>query len=143
MLSSLYSGFVLSVLAVKHVLRGNPSDFKMLRKFYMCFFMTIALPHSYVLICIFSHFLYLFHNFMTIIGVSDPDFIRVIAVRLLQHNDPVYITIKTYEIMCDYLQSLLLYTNKIQMISIVLLYNYDKNQIKDWKYEWRKHGRSS
>ena len=141
MLSSLYSGFVLSVLVVRHVLRGNPSYFKMLRKFYMCFFMTIALPHSHVPICTFSPFLYLFNNFMNIKGVSDSEFIRLIAVRLLQHTNPVYISIKTYEIMCDYLQSLLLYTHKVQLIAIHLLYTYDKNQIQDLKYKCRNRGR--
>ena len=45
--------------------------------------------------------------------------------------------------MCDYLQSLLLYTHKVQLISIHLLYKYDKNQIHDLKYECRKRGRWS
>ena len=143
MLSSLYFGFVLSVLAARHVLRGNPSYFKMLRMFYMCFFMTIALSHSYVSICIFSPFLYLFNNFMNIKGVSDTKFIRLIAVRFLQHTNPVYISIKTYEIMCDYLQSLLSYTHKVQLISNYLLYAYDKNQIQDLEYKCRKRGRWS
>ena len=146
MMSSLYSGFVLSVLAVRYALCGNPSHFKILRKFYMCFFMTIALPHSYVPICIFPPFLFLFYNFMNIIGVSDTEFIRLIAVRLLQHTNPVYISIWTfdmYEIMCDYLQSLLLYTHKVQLISIHLLYTYDKNLTQDLKYECRKRGRWS
>ena len=141
MLSSLYSDFVLSALAVRHVLRGNPYHFKMPRKFYMCFFMIKALPHSYVPICIFSPLLYLFHNFMNIIGESDPEFISLIAVRLLQHTNPVYISIKTYQIMCDYLQSILLYTHKFQTISIHLLYDYDKTQIQDLKYDCRKRGR--
>ena len=42
--------------------------------------------------------------------------------------------------MCDYLQSLLLYTHEVQTISIHLLYNYDKNQIQDLKYDCRKCG---
>ena len=76
-------------------------------------------------------------------GVSDPEFTRLIAVRLLQHTNPVYISIKTYEIMCDYLQSLLLYTHKVQLISIHLLYTDDKNQIQDLKYKCRKRGSRS
>ena len=71
MLSSLNNAFALFAQADGHVLRGNRSHFKVLRKFYMCFFMTIALPHG----CIFP-FLYLFHIFFYIIGVSDAEHIR-------------------------------------------------------------------
>ena len=85
-----------------------------------------------------SPFLYLFHNFINIIGVSDPEFIRLIVFRLLQHTNPVYISIKTYEIMCDYLQSLLWYTHKVQLISIHLLYTYEKNQIQDFRIWMQK-----
>ena len=72
----LYNGFALFVQTVRHVLRGNSSHFKMIRRVYICFFMTIALPHSYVLICIIFPFLYLFHNFMNTIGVSDAKYIH-------------------------------------------------------------------
>ena len=49
--------------------------------------MSIALPSSYVPICVFSPFLYLFHNVVNIIGVSDPEYISEIDVRLLQCTD--------------------------------------------------------
>ena len=78
---------------------------------------------------------------MNIIGVSDAEFIRLIAVRLLHRKNPVYISIQTYDLMCDYLRSLLVYTHKVQLTSIHLLFNYDKNQIQDLKYECRKRGR--
>ena len=45
--------------------------------------------------------------------------------------------------MCDYLQSLLLCAHEVQTISIHLLYNYDKIQIQDLKYDCRKRGRWS
>ena len=38
--------------------------------------MTIALPNRYAPISVFFLFLYLFHNFMNIIGVSDAEYIR-------------------------------------------------------------------
>ena len=38
--------------------------------------MTIALPHSYVLICVIFPFLYLFHNFMNIIEAADAEYIH-------------------------------------------------------------------
>ena len=47
MLSSLFHAFALFDQAVRHVLRGNPSHFKVRRKFYMCFFITMALPRRY------------------------------------------------------------------------------------------------
>ena len=75
MLLSLYSCFVLIAQAVRHVLLGDPSHFKMLRKFYVLFHDLFALPHSYVLICVFFHFLYLFYNFMNITGVNDAEYI--------------------------------------------------------------------
>ena len=89
MLSYLYNAFALFAQVVRHVLRGNPSHFKVLREFYMCFFMTIALPHIYAPICVYFPFLYLFHNFMNMIGVSDAEYIRSIAVRLLQCTNPI------------------------------------------------------
>ena len=73
MLSSLYTTFSLFAQAVTHVLRGNPSHFKVLKKFCMCFLMTITLPHRYVPICAVFPFLYLFRNFKNIIGVGDVD----------------------------------------------------------------------
>ena len=75
MLSSLYNLFAFFAQAVRHVLRGNLSHFKVLGKFYMCFVMTIAQSHSYVPVCVFFPFLYLLHNVMTIIGVSDAEYI--------------------------------------------------------------------
>ena len=73
MLSFLYNAFALFAKAVRHVLHGNPSNFKVLRKFYMYFFMTFpcltGMP-QYVYL-----FLYLFHNFMNMIGVSDAGYI--------------------------------------------------------------------
>ena len=38
--------------------------------------MTIALSHSYVLICVIFPFLCLFRNFMNIIEVSDKEYIQ-------------------------------------------------------------------
>ena len=89
MFSSLYNAFALFAQTVRHVPRGNPSHFKVLRKFYMCFFMTIALPHRYVPICVFFPIFYLFHDFMNTIGVSDAEYILKIAVMLHQCTNPM------------------------------------------------------
>ena len=68
MLPSLYSGFVPFALVMRHEPHGNHCHFTMRRKkMYMGFFMTIAVPHMYDPICVFSPFsnLYLFHSYGT------------------------------------------------------------------------------
>ena len=83
-LSSLYNAFALFAQVVRHVLRGNSSHCKVLDKFDRCFVMIIAQSHM----CMFL-LLYLLLNFMNIIGVSNVEYIRKIAVMIFQCTNPI------------------------------------------------------